>query len=120
MTILFHEIIFFVLAALILPLFLAMTGTHTGGVSVSTMTTAAYPEGADESLSMSGENMITKLLISGKATSEKVDELFSIFKLILTDARFDSKSKVIELLRRASLAWSLPCRVRATPWPTLA
>lgn len=63
------------------------------------MTTAIYPEGADEALSASGENMQTKLMISGKATSEKIDKLFSLFNLILTDARLDSKAKVIELLK---------------------
>ena len=65
------------------------------------MTTAAYPVGADESTAMTGENMVTKLVIGGKATSENVEELFSLFKLILTDAKFDSKSKVIELLKES-------------------
>ena len=45
--------------------------------------------------------MQTKLMIQGKATSEKIDELFSIFQLILTDARFDSQAKVIELLKES-------------------
>lgn len=60
-----------------------------------------YPEGADETLSASGENMQTKLVISGKATSEKIDKLFSLFNLILTEARLDSKAKVIELLKES-------------------
>lgn len=76
-------------------------GTHTGGVSVSSMVTAVYPEGADESLSMAGENMQTKLIVQGKATPENIDELFDIFKLILTDAHFDSKAKTIELLKES-------------------
>ena len=74
-------------------------GTHTGGVSVSLLTSAAHEQDADESLASGGENMITKLMIGGKATSDKTEELFSIFKLILTDARLDSQSKVIELLK---------------------
>ncbi len=76
-------------------------GTHTGGISVGLMTTAVYPRGADESVSASGENMQTKIVISGKATSEKIDKLFSLFNLMLTDARLDSKAKVIELLKES-------------------
>jgi Zn-dependent M16 (insulinase) family peptidase len=63
------------------------------------MTSAVHTKDADESLASAGENLITKLMIQGKATSDKTNELFSIFKLILTDARLDSKSKVIELLK---------------------
>jgi Zn-dependent M16 (insulinase) family peptidase len=76
-------------------------GTHTGGVGVTTMITAVNTAGADESITSPGDNMQAKLLIQGKATSEKIDELFSIFKLILTDARLDSQSKVIEMLRES-------------------
>jgi Zn-dependent M16 (insulinase) family peptidase len=50
---------------------------------------------------MKGENLQTKLIIQGKATSEKADELFSIIRLVLTDAKFDSKAKVIELLKQS-------------------
>jgi hypothetical protein len=60
-----------------------------------------YPEGVPEDLAANGEYMQTKLLIKGKATREHADELFSIFRIILTDARFDSKSKVIELLKES-------------------
>jgi len=74
-------------------------GTHTGGVSVNLLTTAVHAEGSDESVSSSGENMLTKLIIKGKATSENMDELFSIFKLILTEAKLDSQTKVLELLK---------------------
>lgn len=63
------------------------------------MTTAVHPEGVDPNVVVSGENMQTKLLIQGKATSEKVDELFSIYQLILMDAKLDSKAKVIEMLK---------------------
>lgn len=76
-------------------------GTHTGGISVSTLITAVNPEGSDESITSPGDNMQAKLLIQGKATSEKIDELFSLFNLMLTDARLDSQSKVIELLKES-------------------
>jgi len=76
-------------------------GTHTGGVDVTLLSSAVHKEGVDESLASDGENMVMKLVVQGKATSEKVDELFSLFKLILTDARFDSKAKVIELLKES-------------------
>jgi presequence protease len=63
------------------------------------MTTAVHPEGLEESAASTGEHMLTKLVVRGKATSEKIDKLFEIFKLVLTDAKFDAKAKVIELLR---------------------
>jgi hypothetical protein len=75
-------------------------GTHTGGISVDWLTTAVHPEGSDPTEVLDGNYLQTKLLIKGKATSEKTDELFSLMKLVLTDARFDSKSKVIEILKQ--------------------
>ena len=74
-------------------------GTHTGGVDANLLTTAVHPGNVDQSVSTAGEHMLTKLTIHGKATSDKVDELLSLFRLILTDARIDSQSKVIELLK---------------------
>eukprot|EP00568_Trieres_chinensis_P010251 CAMPEP_0183296302 /NCGR_PEP_ID=MMETSP0160_2-20130417/3918_1 /TAXON_ID=2839 ORGANISM="Odontella Sinensis, Strain Grunow 1884" /NCGR_SAMPLE_ID=MMETSP0160_2 /ASSEMBLY_ACC=CAM_ASM_000250 /LENGTH=1106 /DNA_ID=CAMNT_0025457905 /DNA_START=80 /DNA_END=3400 /DNA_ORIENTATION=+ len=76
-------------------------GTHTGGVSASIFTTPVKGGDADMSAVSDGSKMITKLFIGGKATSDKADELFSLFKLVLTDAKFDSKSKVIEMLRES-------------------
>jgi presequence protease len=43
--------------------------------------------------------LVTKLMLQGKATSEKIDELFTIFHLVLTDAKLDSQSKVVEMLK---------------------
>ena len=76
-------------------------GTHTGGVGVGLLSTAVIPKGAENGAAVSGEYMQTKLTIAGKATTDKVDELLSIFKLILTDANFDSQSKVIEMLKES-------------------
>jgi presequence protease len=74
-------------------------GTHTGGIDVKLFTSPVYEEGVDNSNAGSGDYMVTKLQIQGKATSEKIDELFDLFKVMLTDARFDAQSKVIELLK---------------------
>ena len=76
-------------------------GTHTGGVSAALMT---RPVGSDETPDgavIDGANLLTKLIVTGKSTSTKTDELFSIFKLILTDAKLDSQKKVIEMLKEA-------------------
>merc|ERR1711966_223069 len=48
-----------------------------------------------------GEHFVTKISIGGKATSDKADELFSIFDLVLRDAKLDSQAKIIEMLREA-------------------
>ena len=74
-------------------------GTHTGGVGTSLMKTPLSPEGVPSGSVHEGNNMLTKLTIGGKATSDKTDELFSIFKLILTEANLDSKKKVVEMLK---------------------
>lgn len=63
------------------------------------MTSAVHGEGKEEGVSSNGENLLTKMVLRGKATGEKIDKLFEVFQLILTDANFDSKAKVIELLR---------------------
>ena len=76
-------------------------GMHTGGVSVSSMINGVNKDGAPEGVIGEGEHFISKLAISGKATSDKVDEMFSIFDLILRDAKFDSKSKIIEILKES-------------------
>eukprot|EP00551_Chaetoceros_affinis_P009802 CAMPEP_0203685048 /NCGR_PEP_ID=MMETSP0090-20130426/48343_1 /ASSEMBLY_ACC=CAM_ASM_001088 /TAXON_ID=426623 /ORGANISM="Chaetoceros affinis, Strain CCMP159" /LENGTH=1117 /DNA_ID=CAMNT_0050554233 /DNA_START=181 /DNA_END=3534 /DNA_ORIENTATION=+ len=74
-------------------------GTHTGGLSVSMMTRPVRSEGIADGAVLDGSNLLTKLIITGKATSTKTDELFSIFKLILTDANLDSQKKVVEMLK---------------------
>lgn len=74
-------------------------GTHTGGVSVSMMTRPVRSDDTADGAVLEGSNLLTKLIITGKSTSTKTDELFSIFKLILTDAKLDSRKKVIEMLK---------------------
>jgi Predicted Zn-dependent peptidases, insulinase-like len=74
-------------------------GTHTGGVGVSLMKTSVNPDSVPSYAIYEGNNMISKLSIRGKATSDKTGELFSIFKLILTEAKIDSKKKVVEMLK---------------------
>lgn len=74
-------------------------GTHTGGVSVSLMSRAVRGEGIPDGAVLEGSNLLTKLVITGKATSTKTDELFSIFNSILTDANLDSQKKVVEMLK---------------------
>ena len=76
-------------------------GTHTGGINVALLTSPVTPAGADESTVFDGTKMVTKLVIKGKATSDKTDELFDLYRLILTDAKLDSQSKVIEMLRES-------------------
>lgn len=76
-------------------------GMHTGGVSVSSLIAGVNQEGAAEDAVTTGEHFFTKITITGKATSDKTDELFSIFDLILREAKLDSQAKIIEMLREA-------------------
>jgi presequence protease len=76
-------------------------GTYTGGIDASILTTAVHADGADESAVLDGNYLQTKLFLKGKATSDNTDELFTLMKTILTEARFDSQSRVIELLKES-------------------
>lgn len=74
-------------------------GIYTGGISVDILDTPVKRSGIPGNQVTDCESMITKLVIKGKATSENMDELFALFKLILTDAKLDSQSKVVEMLK---------------------
>jgi Zn-dependent M16 (insulinase) family peptidase len=63
------------------------------------MTTAVHPDGLDESNVLEGDHLQTKLIVRGKATSDNSDKLFSLMKLILTEAHLDSRARVIEILK---------------------
>jgi len=76
-----------------------MIGTHTGGVSANFSLRTVNSDSIAQGVVNDSEHMISKIFITGKATSDKVAELFSIFNLILTDANLDSKKKVIEMLK---------------------
>jgi Zn-dependent M16 (insulinase) family peptidase len=76
-------------------------GTHTGGISLNVLTTAVHPDGSNESEILDGNYLQTKLIVTGKATSDKTTEMFDLMKLILTDARLDSQSRVIEMLKES-------------------
>lgn len=75
-------------------------GTNTGGISVGLLTTAVHPEGGDKTVK-GGEQMCTKLYLQGKSTSDKTGELFSLMRLMLTESRLDSQTKVVEMLRES-------------------
>ena len=74
-------------------------GTYTGGLSVTTLTTAVHPDGSSQKSILEGNNLQSKLLVRGKATSDNIGELFNLMKIVLTDANFDAKSRVIEMLK---------------------
>eukprot|EP00535_Pseudo-nitzschia_heimii_P000451 CAMPEP_0197174118 /NCGR_PEP_ID=MMETSP1423-20130617/780_1 /TAXON_ID=476441 /ORGANISM="Pseudo-nitzschia heimii, Strain UNC1101" /LENGTH=1038 /DNA_ID=CAMNT_0042623015 /DNA_START=245 /DNA_END=3361 /DNA_ORIENTATION=+ len=74
-------------------------GTYTGGLGVSTLTTAVHPEGSSQGAILEGNHLQSKLMVRGKATSDNIDELFDLMKTVLTGAKFDSKSRVIEMLK---------------------
>jgi presequence protease len=74
-------------------------GMYTGGISVELFDTPVKRSDLEGNVITDCETMVTKLVIKGKATSENIDELFSLFKLILTDAKLDSQAKVVEMLK---------------------
>lgn len=76
-------------------------GMHTGGVSVSEMVLGVAREGAPEGVVGEGDHFVSKILIGGKSTSDKAEELFSIFDLMLREANLDSQAKIVEMLRES-------------------
>eukprot|EP00548_Thalassiothrix_antarctica_P007474 CAMPEP_0194146632 /NCGR_PEP_ID=MMETSP0152-20130528/21136_1 /TAXON_ID=1049557 /ORGANISM="Thalassiothrix antarctica, Strain L6-D1" /LENGTH=1085 /DNA_ID=CAMNT_0038847193 /DNA_START=62 /DNA_END=3319 /DNA_ORIENTATION=+ len=76
-------------------------GTYTGGVGASILTAPVNRDGVDDGIITDCNTMVTKLIIQGKATSDRIDELFALFQAILTDANLDSQSRVIEMLKES-------------------
>lgn len=74
-------------------------GIHTGGIGATTLIMPIKPQGVDDSIVTDGTNFRTIFFISGKATSDKSKELFSLFEQILIDAKLDSKDKGIQILQ---------------------
>jgi len=78
-----------------------MIGTHTGGISAALMKSTVRSDFETEGTVRDGEHMLSKLFFKGKATSEKVGEMFSLVNLMLTEANLDSKKKIIEMLKES-------------------
>jgi len=76
-------------------------GTYTGGVGVSMSLTGVQKDGEAEDIVTESGTMVSKIYIRGKATSDRSEDLFSIFKLILTESNFDSQKKVLEILKES-------------------
>mmetsp|Transcript_15469 Transcript_15469/g.23722 ORF Transcript_15469/g.23722 Transcript_15469/m.23722 type:complete len:1104 (+) Transcript_15469:54-3365(+) len=76
-------------------------GMYTGGLGASLMTTPVKASGVDQNEITDCDKMVTKLVIKGKATTDRIDELFSLYLSILTDANLDSQNKVIEMLKES-------------------
>merc|ERR1712194_193072 len=65
----------------------------------TSLTTGVHPEGSSQGGILEGNHLQSKLLIGGKATSDNIGELFYLMNTVLTEAKFDSKSRVIEMLK---------------------
>lgn len=73
-------------------------GARTGGITVATMVDQPVGEGGVVADPMSIEH---RLVVKGKATRERVPDMFELVHSILADAQLDSQSKVVELLRES-------------------
>jgi len=76
-------------------------GTYTGGVGVSMSLTGVQKEGEPENTVTEGDTIITRIYLRGKATSDRSEDLFSLYKLILTESNFDNQDKVLEILKES-------------------
>jgi len=76
------------------------TGAQTGGVGISTFTSAA-PE-SDGSVG-ERDSMYAYVVLRGRGTREKVKELFSISSEKLTSIDLDARERVLEMLKEAKV-----------------
>jgi presequence protease len=76
-------------------------GLYTGGITASLLNTAVNKDGHNESMATSGEYMITKLKVDGKALGSQVNKLLELMQAVLVDANLDDNATAIEVLRGA-------------------
>jgi Zn-dependent M16 (insulinase) family peptidase len=80
-------------------------GMVTGGVSASLEIMSVKPDGWDDDAKVSpGVNMLTMIFIEGKCTSDKADELFSIFYSVLTEINIDDSKSILQNSLKSSLS----------------
>lgn len=74
-------------------------GAHTGGISISLLNDHKNAMGkvADP------DDATLYLLVRGKATGDKVDELFALFQEILLNAKLDNQKRAIEMLKESKI-----------------
>jgi len=80
-------------------------GMHTGGIHTQLLVTSVNNhknnnEHNDKNIVLNDENFVTKLIISGKAISDKTSYLFQLFYDILLNSNLaDAQDKSIEILK---------------------
>eukprot|EP00804_Cyclotella_cryptica_P023401 CCRYP_000523-RE/>CCRYP_000523-RE protein AED:0.14 eAED:0.14 QI:2217/1/1/1/0.90/0.75/12/690/1071 len=80
-------------------------GKVTGGVGASLEIITVKPTGWDDDAKvLPGVNMLSLLMISGKCTSDKSQELFSIFETILTDINIQESKSILQNSLKSSLS----------------
>lgn len=80
-------------------------GKVTGGVGASLEIMSVKPTGwDDDGKVLPGVNMLTMLMITGKCTVEKIDDLFSIFATLLTDIEITESKTILQNSLKSSLS----------------
>lgn len=80
-------------------------GKVTGGVGTTIEIMSVKPMGWDDDAKvLPGVNMLTMLMFVGKCTSDKTDDLFSIFNTILTEINIDDSKSILMNSLKSSLS----------------
>lgn len=80
-------------------------GKVTGGVGASLEIITVKPTSWDDDAKvLPGVNMLSLLMISGKCTSDKTQELFSIFETILMDINIEESKIILQNSLKSSLS----------------
>jgi presequence protease len=73
-------------------------GLYTGGIDIDVMYTSVKGSNLEENEINDGDFIMTKLVFSGKAFSENIDVLFSLFILILNETHLDDEETILQIL----------------------
>jgi len=71
-------------------------GSHTGGISVGKMN--SLKTGKDGAVG-DPDDIVFRLIVSGKATAGNADKLFDFMHMGITDSKLDHKARVLEILK---------------------
>eukprot|EP00616_Rhizochromulina_sp_CCMP1243_P000175 CAMPEP_0118974666 /NCGR_PEP_ID=MMETSP1173-20130426/12764_1 /TAXON_ID=1034831 /ORGANISM="Rhizochromulina marina cf, Strain CCMP1243" /LENGTH=1033 /DNA_ID=CAMNT_0006924443 /DNA_START=71 /DNA_END=3172 /DNA_ORIENTATION=+ len=73
-------------------------GSRTGGVTTSTLTGVRIP--SDDTVA-TGDDLVHRLFLRGKAVAGRADDLFGVVHDVLTSCRLDNKKRIVEMLKES-------------------
>ena len=77
----------------------------TGGVGAALEIMSVKPNGWDDDVKvLPGVNMLTMLFVRGKCTTERIPELFDVFRKVLTEIDLDNSQEILHNALKSNLS----------------